>query len=165
MNNTSPLKDVTGRYLTRGLFVELADKDNMEKYPPRCTLKEAHDLYMELADPTEYKFAKALLGSDYTNFWDHWRRLLDTPDFMFFLEKWRDELEIQIRSEAIQSMINIANSNDKGAAVAAKWVAERGWVPKRRAGRPNKDTKEQEQRTAAALTSSVADDAERIKLA
>jgi hypothetical protein len=166
MNKDSPLKDSTRRYLTRALFVELTtDKETEEKYPPRCTLKEAHDLYMELADPTEYEFAKALLESDYTNFWDHWRRLLDTPDFMFYLEKWREELEIQIRSRAISQMISIAGSRDKGAAVAAKWVAERGWEPKKRAGRPNKDTAEKERRTAEALTSTVNDDAKRIDLA
>ena len=165
MNLNSPLKDVTGRYLTRALFEELSDKDVSEKYTHRCTLKEAHDLYMEIADPTEYEFAKGLLFNEHTNFWDQWRRLVETPDFFFHLSKWREELEIQIRSEAVKAMISIANSRDKGAAVAAKWVAERGWEPKRRAGRPNKDHTEKEKRTAEALTSSVADDAERIKLA
>ena len=162
MNKDSPLKDVTGRYLTRGLLDELSVASNNDKYPTRCSLKEAHDLYMEIADPTEYEFARALLYSPDTNFWDHWNRLLNTNEFMAHLARWREELEIQIRSEAIKSMIDLARSKQKGAAIAAKWVAERGWEPKRGAGRPTKDHSEREKKIAEALTTSVNADAKRL---
>ena len=164
-NLDSPLKDNTGRYLTRALFVELTtDKEMEEKYPPRCTLKEAHDLYMEIADPTEYEFAKALLDSDYTTFWDQWRRIANMPDFLVFLTKWREELDVKIRSTAIRSLMDISASDDKGSAVASKWLAEKGYAKRKGAGRPSSEEIERERHIAAALTSTVEEDANRISL-
>lgn len=164
MDKSSPLRDVTGRYLTRALFVELTDKEMSEKYPPRCTLKEAHDLYLSVADPTEYRFAEKLLGSDYTIFWDQWRRLLATPDFMVFLNKWREELEIKLRSNAVLTLKESAKDPEKGVT-AARWLAEKGWEPKRKVGRPSKEEMETEKKVVAALTSVIDSDAERINVA
>lgn len=158
LRNDKPLKDVTGRYLTRALFKELADGTE-EKYPPLCTLKEAHDLYMQVSDPTEYEFAKALLESPETNFYDQWQRLLNTPDFMVYLEKWRDELEIKLRSAAVRA-IRHASTSDKGFQ-AAKWLAERGWGEKK-VGRPSKEEQVRQNRIEDALHKELTADEARI---
>ena len=157
------LRDVTGRYLTRALFVELAEKDNMEKYPPMCTLKEAHDLYMEIADPTEYLFAKALLESPETTFWDHWKRLLAMDDFMFHLSKWREELEVKLRANAIKT-IKLASVDPEKGITAAKWLAEKGFKEKKGAGRRSNDDIMREKKIQAGINSELDDDAKRISL-
>jgi hypothetical protein len=160
MNKNAPMRDVTGRYLTKALFWELTDKDMAEKYPPLCTMKEAHDLYMAIGDLTEYKFAEALLYRDDTIFWDHWQRLLNTPLFMEYLTKWREELETRIRSTAIETMKGLALDN----AAAAKWLAEQSWKSKRKAGRPSKQEIENTKRTMLEDKKTFDDDAARIEL-
>jgi hypothetical protein len=155
-----PLKDVTGRYLTKALFVELTDREMAEKYPPLCTIKEAHDLYMEIADPTEYKFAKALLYSETTTFWDHWHRLIATTDFVEYLMRWREELDASIKSNAIETL----KTQSMDSTVAAKWLAEKGYLGKRKAGRPSKQEIDNEKKIQASSQKTLEDDAQRISL-
>jgi len=154
------MRDVTGRYLTKALFVELTDREMAEKYPPLCTIKEAHDLYMQIADPTEYKFAESLLHRSDTTFWDHWQRLLNTADFMFYLTKWREELDASIKSNAVENIKSMAHDN----AVAAKWLADRGYADKRKAGRPSKEEVDKEKKLMAHTDKTLNEDADRISL-
>lgn len=160
MNPNAPMRDTTGRYLTKALFVELTDKDMAEKYPPLCTIKEAHDLYMSIADPTEYRFARELLERPDTTFWDHWQRLLNTADFMMYLTKWREELDSKIKADAIESMKMQAITSP----AAAKWLAEKGYIDKRKAGRPSKQEVENEKKAQASIEKTLEDDADRISL-
>ena len=118
------LKDTQGRPLTQSLFLELGynlkyaiftlgDKDRKFKGKDYISLK---DRFLEAEDITEYTFANKWLLN-----WDHWKRLnankLLTPHF----EKWRYELELSIRSSAIQSIIT-ESGGEKGFQ-AAKWLA------------------------------------------
>jgi hypothetical protein len=160
MNKLAPMRDVTGRYLTKALFVELTDREMAEKYPPLCTMKEAHDLYMLIADPTEYKFAQSLLYREDTTFWDHWQRLLNTADFMLYLTKWREELDAAIKSDAVDKLRSMSDESP----VAAKWLADKGYETKRKAGRPSKQEIETEKKNMAHADKTVEDDADRIKL-
>jgi len=160
MNLSAPMRDVTGRYLTKALFVELTDREMAEKYPPLCTIKEAHDLYMTIADPTEFAFAKVLLHRPDTTFWDHWQRLLNTGDFMVYLTKWREELDAQIKSEAVERIKGLAIEN----VAAAKWLADKGYSEKRKAGRPSKQEVENEKKLMATSEKTINDDAARISL-
>jgi hypothetical protein len=148
------MKDSTGRYLTRALFVELADPELMEKYPPKFTLEEAREIYLECEDPTEYEAAKVLLGS-----WDHWQALLKNPTVLIHIQKWREELEIRLRSQAVKNIQFLA-LGEKGFA-AAKWLAERGWEPKK-AGRPTKKEVERETRAQAGIDDDISKDAARV---
>jgi len=163
MNPAAPMKDVTGRYLTRALFTELSDKSNWEQYPPLCTLKEAHDLYMAVADPTEYEFAKALLEREDTDFWFHWQRIVEVPDLQPILEKWRAELEVKLRSAAIRSIATSGLEPVKGVN-AAKWIAEGGWKSKRSVGRPTKEQIKKERAVEEGIMSELDKDAERLGL-
>lgn len=136
-------KTAQGRRLTKGLFYEtvLADKSTVlytlkeqdhEGYP---SLKR---LYLECADPTEYKFATAYLDS-----WSHWVELCKCTWFQEYLELWRAELELKVKSKALY-LITEEASNDlsKSKFAANKFLLEGGWKPKEtqtsRRGRPSK---------------------------
>jgi hypothetical protein len=130
----SELLDVQGRPLTQSLFLEVGYNE-MAVY----TLKDIDwewkgkiypsmkRLYLIEEDPTEYTFAnKYLLG------WNHWQRLCNNKLTRKHIDEWRDELEMKLRSRAVQEMMAMAR---KGNAGASKWLADKGWA-KRGAGRP-----------------------------
>jgi hypothetical protein len=148
------VKDSTGRYLTRALFVELADPELAEKYPPKFTLDEAREAYLDAEDPTEYGAAMRLLGS-----WEHWKALCANPTVLTYIKQWREELEIRLRSKAILNIQFLANG-EKGFA-AAKWLAEKGWAEKQ-AGRPTKKQVEREAKVQAGIDKELDSDASRV---
>jgi len=146
------LLDTSGRPLTQSLFLEFNynveysvftfdDDDKTYKGKVYPSLKK---LYLECADPTEYTFAKKyLLG------WSHWKRLNENKALRKHFDEWREELEISLRSEGVQAIIEGATDNFQ----AAKWLADKGWE-KRTPGRPSKDELEREER----IFERVADD-------
>ena len=132
----SDFTDARGRYLTLSLFLEIEYKEealytlkdydheyNGKIYP---SLKK---LYLEVGDPTEYQFATKHLAG-----WDHWQKIIGNKILLQEVEKWRTELEMKLRSEAVRT---IYGQSRKGSVTAAKWLAERGWDD-RPAGRPSK---------------------------
>jgi len=137
----SKYKDAQGRFLTQGLFFERCVFDELfgEEWIPPFTLKEydhehkgkkyksLRQIYLSYEDPTEYQFAIDTLGS-----WDHWMKLQDSPWFKPFLESWRAELEVKIRSQGIRNML-VASAGEKGIQ-AAKWLAEGSWKEQRQVG-------------------------------
>ena len=136
------LKDSMGRPLTQSMFLEfgynvqyavftLNDEDKVYQDKVYPSLKK---LYLEIGDPTEYQFAKqCLLG------WRHWVRLGENKLFKPFLQEWRDELEVALRSEGILSVMSQSEENFQ----AAKWLADKGW-DKKGVGRPSKADKTRE---------------------
>lgn len=128
--------DNQGRPLTQSLFLEIGYGETAI-----YTLKEVdHEwngktyfslkrLYLETNDPTEYEFATKYLLS-----WKHWQRLCDNKVLRAYIDEWREELEIKLRSKAVKKMIDSAN---KGGVQASKWLSDRGWA-QRGAGRPSK---------------------------
>lgn len=144
------LLDSTGRKLTSGLFEELADPASSVK--PVFKLADWRRIYVEIADPTDYQAARVLIGN-----WDHWEALAANPRFKEHLELWRKEVEVKLRSEAIEHLRKQART-DKGTA-AAKWLAERGEAPAKR-GRPVKGAPEEPDHRSA-----IRDDAKRLGLA
>jgi len=149
-----------GRYLKRGLFFEQTSPDARSRFTPPFTLKEEdHEvdgviyrsmrrMYLEYSDPTEYEFATAVLGS-----WDHWTELCDTAWFSPYVSKWRDELEVKVRSQAIKAL----QEHGKTKEGAAKYLAEAGWKPKRKAGRPTKAEVEGERKRQAFIDRELED--------
>jgi len=136
------LKDSMGRPLTQSMFLEfgyniqyalftLNDEDKVYQDKVYPSLKK---LYLDIGDPTEYQFAKqCLLG------WRHWVRLCENKLFKPFLQEWRDELEVALRSEGIISVMSQSEDNFQ----AAKWLADKGW-DKKGVGRPSKADKTRE---------------------
>lgn len=129
-------KDTGGRYRTQSLFLE----STYDRTAP-FTFRDYHHkdgehtywslgrLYVELSDPTEYEFA-----CKYLEGWKHWQRMLENKVIRKYIDEWRSELEMKIRSQAVKKMIYSA---EEGNYQAAKWLADRGWAS-RGAGRPSK---------------------------
>lgn len=145
----SLLKDDKGRYLTQGLFFEFAqnpanavytldgeDKDNKNNRAirPLISLKKR---FLQMEDPFEYEFATTWLYD-----WEHWQRINANKVLRRHIDKWREELEIKIRSTGFQQILEKAAVD--GDIQAIKYIANRGWDQK--AGRPSKVDKERESR-------------------
>lgn len=160
--------DVTGNLLTQSLFLELTygNTDNA-----LYTLKEddyEHNgkqylsikkLYLEIADPTEYEFAKKCFDS-----WAHWKRLCEkTTNLHPYIAAWREELEVKLRSQGVRGVMLEAYSEGKGALQAAKWLADKGWTEKRTAGRPSNEELAGERKQRANVKQTMEDDLARIR--
>lgn len=138
------LIDTMGRPLTQSLFLEcgynvqyavFTFNDEDKTYDGRIypSLKK---LYLACEDPTEYQFAKKHLLN-----WSHWKRLNENKMLREHFDEWREELEVIMRSDAIQAIRDM--TADGTNFQAAKWLADRGW-DKRGAGRPSKAEIERE---------------------
>jgi hypothetical protein len=156
--------DDKGRILTSSLFLETNYDTNVALY----TLKDYDHtyqgkvypslgrLYIECEDPTEYSFAKKHLGS-----WAQWQRMLENKVLREYINMWREELEIRLRSQAIQNMIDMATSED-GNFSAAKYLAEYGWE-KRKAGRPSKEEVDRHIAVEAKISQDFSSDIARLE--
>ena len=132
-------KDALGKWLTLAMFWE----SRHPKYTPTYTLKDydmerdgifypsLKKIYLEKSDPTEYLFATEVFDS-----WPHWQAICNSYRIRPIIAKWREELEVKLRAEGIRSVINHAQT-EKGYQ-AAKWLADKGWEKKRKAGAPSK---------------------------
>lgn len=161
----SDRKSTEGRWLTKALFWE----ERHPSYTPSFTLKSESiekdgiiypslkQMYLEYADPTEYSFAVEVIGD-----WDHWQTICDGYFFKPLIKKWREELEIKLRSQAVKAIINTASTEGAKGTTAAKYVAEKGW--EKRAGRPSNAEVEAERKIHAGIKGEVAEDAERLGL-
>lgn len=133
------LKDVNGRYLIQGLFLEerydpeqaIFTYDGEDKLYKGKQFISMKNRYLEWSDPTEYQFAIYWLYD-----WPHWKRLCANKVVSRHIDKWRDELYIKLRSEGINTMVNLAV--DKDSYQAAKYLADCGWDVNKR-GRPTKE--------------------------
>jgi hypothetical protein len=113
------VRDSMGRNLTISLFKET--NDGRTEYKPLWSIKDWKEVYLDLADPTEYAPAIYLIGD-----WDHWIKIAENSQARPYFAEWRKELVIKLRSEAIKALRRQAVS-DKGTA-AAKWLAENGFI-------------------------------------
>ena len=167
-------KDEQGRYRTKSLFIEAIDpRVKANGYNAPFSLKadapdgvvSMKEMYLEIADPTEYEFATQVLGS-----WEHWQKLCQCSWFAPHRTLWQAELEDKLRSEGVAIMREIAQSGNKGAAAAAKWLAEKGFnkevgmrSPSKR-GRPSKEEVAAERKAAVKELDETEEDAKRIGL-
>jgi hypothetical protein len=114
---SSQLRDITGRRLTTGLFFDLGGKSAV------FHLEDWYALYVGTSDPTEYKAAKLLIGE-----WEYWLQLRKNPVLAKIFDQWKAEVEIKIKSAAVENIVMQA-ATDKGTA-AARWLAEAGYKNK-----------------------------------
>lgn len=131
-------KNKNGVYLIKELFYETAtNKDNVlftlktEEYNGYPSL---YRLYLEADDVTEYRFATEHLGG-----WEHWEIMAESPFLKPYVIKWRRELEIKQKSEALAKIVSTSKSSTKEAFQAAKYVADNWNGPSPKRGRPSKD--------------------------
>lgn len=104
--------------------------------------------YLEARDPLEYDFVQR---SNIVESWKHWNFILASPYCRPDVDRWREELEIKLRAEALQEIIK--NSKTEKGFAAQKFLLEKGWDPKR--GRPSKEEVEGEKVKRAAVISEV----------
>jgi hypothetical protein len=139
------LKDVSGRFRTLSLFIEECKSTDTPQFslkryqktglPPSLYLK-----YMEVADPSEYRFAMEVFGS-----WEHWLVLAQCNFFKKHITEWRGDLKAKLRSQHYENMkalsvSSTAKVSDKIAAT--KWLATNSGYEKIRdvaRGRPSND--------------------------
>lgn len=118
-------------------------------------LEDFHDAYIECEDMTEYKPAMKMVGT-----WKEWCRLKrDWPTFNSYLAEWREELEIKLRSRAMEKLQGLVA---EGNLQAAKFFAEEGYNKKKGAGRPGKSERDQAAKELAKAAAETAQDRERI---
>lgn len=151
--------DAYGKPRTGSLFYEF----RVDGYEPIWTLSEQDrtidgktypslmKMYLECRDPTEYRFAMELLGS-----WSHWSKMCRTNWFGPHVEHWREVLEVKLRSEGIQKMME-----NTDYLKAAQWLAECGWKEKKASKKVRKEL-EQAQRVIDQVRNQVDDDADRL---
>lgn len=120
----------------------------------------ARTTFIELQDPTGYKWAQKYLAS-----WEHMERLLKAPWFVKEFEEWVAELEMKLKSEAIQKVIEIASQPGPQAYLAAKYIAAHDWKTRLHGrGRPSKEELSGELKRAADIITREDEDAKRIGL-
>jgi len=125
--------DGSGKRVILQLFKEFARVD--VKFKPVYTLQEWKQVFLDMRDPTEYSAAMALLGD-----WEHWQEVRNHPLVKPHVDKWQDELEVKLRSEAIKQMKD--HAKQPGGTAAAKWLADKGYAQegtKKAVGRPKKE--------------------------
>ena len=97
-----------------------------------------YQLYMGYNDPTEVKFAQECFEG-----WEHWQMVVKATWFKPFIERWREELELRIRSKALQAILEEANDRySKFKYEANKYLLSGQWKPnagKEAVGRPSKE--------------------------
>lgn len=166
-----PYKTENNRWLTKALFWEQAVLNTpiSERYssPPVFSLYDdkkglvnARKTFVELGDPTGYKWAITYLG-DY----DHWQALLKKPWFREALDVWVTELNAKLLGEAIEVYRYMARAGETETTrmQAAKYLAEQPWN-KATKGRPSKADVESQIKLEARKRSVEDDDMERIGL-
>jgi len=125
--------DGSGKRVILQLFKEFARPD--VKFKPVYTLQEWKDVFLDCRDPSEYQPAQLLLGD-----WEHWLDVRNHPLIKPHVDKWQSELEVKLRSEAIQQMKS--HAKQPGGTAAAKWLADKGYAEegiKKAVGRPKKE--------------------------
>lgn len=161
----SKFTNESGARLTKGLFYEMtmADKSSVLytlKNQDHKGFPSLYALYMSEMDPTEYRFAIRYLEG-----WEHWKQLTACTWFMPFADKWREELQLKLSSEALFRIMTEAKADRKEAFAANKYLLEKGWVPKGQAdkvGRPSKEAIRDQARKMVQDNTRIFDDWKRI---
>lgn len=157
---------VANQLLLQGLFYETTLPSNREnviytlKDRDHEGLPSLYRLYMESNDPTEWRFANSYLES-----WEHWERLTKTNWFKPYVERWRKELEIRMKSESLARIMSEAKTGSKDAFQANKYLLEKGWEPKDKSerGRPSKKEINEKAKEIVYESRMIEDDFSRLK--
>ncbi len=119
--------DKGGRKFTSGLF--------LEKGGSTYVLLEFYNIFMASNDPTCRAFAmEALIAVPTYERWAEFQRLMCNTWFAGHIGYWLDELEIKMRSDAIQAIAKGAETKD---FTRLKWLAEGRASHTPQAGRPS----------------------------
>ena len=155
-------------YITQLLFYEMAYKVEVVKrvVPPIFSLYRdidglinAQKAFVELGDPTGYKFTQEYLGGDMK----HWEALVSAMWFQKALDCWVHELRLKLKTEALEKVKEHASGTGPQAYQAAKFLATEGWLSKDETrGRPSKAELTGELKKQAALLTEEDEDIARM---
>jgi len=146
----SKFRDRQGRLITNGLFEETAVNKEYVQY----SLEELRSEYIEMRDPTGYKFSQEFLEN-----YQHWKALKDSVALAPIIADWEEELEVAIRCQEIERIGEIAKT---GHFQASKFLTDRGWE-KRKPGKPSKEEVQRETRVQSKMADAFSADIKRIK--
>lgn len=158
-----------GKAKTQSLFYELCYSDTSDAI---FTLKERDieaqgklflslkKLYVSMvpADPTEYEFSQTVFNS-----WEIWQKISNAPNIKTHVAKWRHEVHVKVKSQAIQAIAEEMHTGGRSSFSAAKLLLEKGWLDKDNASQAKKklEAKEEQEQNKQAL-SLLSEDAERL---
>ena len=156
----------TNAWYTRQLFYEPWSKLNKEaqvaepvfSFTGRPGYIDAHTTFVNLGDPTGYKWAIEFLES-----YQHFEVLLNCDWFKSEFDKWVHEIEVKMRSEAIEKLREVAAGDSAQATVAAKFISTLDYK-KGSKGRPSNAEIKGELRRQVRIIEEESDDAARIGL-
>lgn len=169
MFSTNQLKGSNGKPRTKSLFYELSyDDPSLSLFTFKSADIEAHGqhflslqkLFLSMApsDPTEYEFAQAVFGS-----WDIWQTISQAPTIKVHVARWRKEVEVKVKSEAIRAIAEEMKTGGRSSFSAAKLLLDKGWLDKDTASlaKTKLKAKEDDDMNKEAL-SLLSNDAERL---
>jgi len=169
----NPMKDDMGRYRISSLFWEARrDFAPNPKMPPIWSTKDNDHtvdgvlypslkaIYMKYEHIPGFEYDFAI---DMFNSWDHWEKLTKSSLSDMF-QGWRDELDIRIKSSAIKAVFAASRNEDATGVVAAKYLADKGYVQStaRKAGRPSSEEVERERKIEAGVARDLHEDMKRL---
>ncbi len=138
-----------------------ATKSLFKQYNPagKEDIEEWRKKFVSAMDIHEYYGAKALEFS-----WKEWCKFKEYwPSFeKLHLRDWIAEIEVIMKAEAVQTLIEKATGSGKDAAMAAKFLAEGKYKDKPR-GKPSKDQIQERINFEAKQDKEVANDSLRVK--
>lgn len=168
---SNKFRNSINRRLLKSLFLETSYSDTSQvvytlknedhTVEDGTTYPSLYRLYMSTNDPTEYKFANEHLDG-----WEHWEELQQCTWFKPYVEKWRKEFEVRMKSEALSRIMSHAKTNAKESFQANKYLLEKGWEPKEgqtRRGRPSKEDIKKAAQEHVDYNSRLSDDFIRIQ--
>lgn len=114
--------------------------------------------YLRIADPTEYRFAVRSLGS-----WSKWEAACSQEPIKSVVDTWRRELEVKLRSEALQRIMDVAgNEGTRDSLQANRYLLEANFSNKDRVGRPSKVAALAEAKKIVQHQNNIAEDYKRL---
>lgn len=129
---------------TKALFFEVAvgEKENVLytlKDQDHRGYKSLYRLYMDLSDPLEINFANTYLDG-----WEHWQMICEAPWFKPYIKRWRHELNLKLRAEALLRIREIAkDETHKGSLAANKILLDGAWETKEESKKVGRKSKEE----------------------
>lgn len=153
-------------FRTAALFRDHPTKQHDEEYCLFYMGREFSDdqyialkeVYMQIADPTEYQFAMVVFGS-----MRHWKEINDLVWTRDRVKEWRLELETKLRSEAIMGIVDLVDDPEIKETTkfqSLKWLAQSEFADKETATTKKKKAKEKQ--VTDSVVNTVASDFERL---
>ena len=144
------------KYNVETALYTLNDRDKEYK---EQTFPSLYKLYITMADVTEYNFANKYLES-----FQHWDALCSEEFFKPHIQRWRKELELKVKSEALLEIIAQSQAEDPRKRLeASKYLYEKVYISNSNGrGRPSKAEVRKEAERQAREQKIITQDYERL---